>query len=186
MSMRIIAGSLRGQILKGPKTLEITRPILARVKKSFFDILMPIFIEKPVNFLDLFSGTGCVGIEAISRGSEIVYFVEREKEMYQCILDNLAKCKVSDKSKVFCTEVFAFFETYNGEHFDIIFAGPPYPANLCNEILSTFIDSKVFNKETILVLQHGPKENVLDENKVLEKFRTKLYGDTILEFFKVK
>ncbi|MDR0677043.1 MAG: 16S rRNA (guanine(966)-N(2))-methyltransferase RsmD [Elusimicrobiota bacterium] len=183
--MRIIAGNLKGCFLKGPKTLEITRPILARVKKSLFDILTPIFREKKsLRFLDLFSGTGAVGIEAISRGADTVFFVEKDREMYKCILDNLEKFKIFEKNKVFCTDVFDFFKNYNGEPFDIVFAGPPYQEKLCNKILSCFADSKVYNKDTILVLQHGSRESVIDENKVLEKFRTKFYGDTILDFFK--
>jgi 16S rRNA (guanine966-N2)-methyltransferase len=184
MSIRIIAGDLRGFVLKGPKTLEITRPILARVKKSLFDILMPYFRRENVKFLDMFSGTGCVGIESISRGVEKVFFIERDKEMYECILNNLKYCKKEENATVYCTDVFDFLETYRGEKFDIIFAGPPYPANLCNNILNALTISNVLKEDSVVILQHSSKENILDKTECLEKFRTKVYGDTILDFFK--
>jgi 16S rRNA (guanine(966)-N(2))-methyltransferase RsmD len=184
MSIRIIAGECKGFILKGEVAGEITRPILARVKKSLFDILSPDL--KDANFLDLFCGTGSVGIEAVSRGAKKAIFVDKDKNVNKCVKINIEYCKITDRCEVYSCDIFDFFKTYSNIKFDIIFAGPPYPANLCNNILKNLAETKFLKPETMIVLQHQIKEPIAEDQGIFQKVREKIYGDTKLSFFKIK
>ncbi len=184
--IKVLAGSLKGRILKFPENPDITRPIMARVKKSLFDIISMYFTQKNINFLDIFSGTGQIGIEALSRGAEFATFVEKDKTMAECIKSNLLKCKVETKSNVINMDAFDFLEIYSNSKgfFDIIFLGPPYPINISNDLLNLLDKNNILGKDGIIILQHSKHEITLDKTKNFIKFRTKIYGDTVLDFFK--
>lgn len=186
MGIRIIAGECKGFILKGQVNGETTRPILARVRKSLFDILSP-YLKNAV-FLDLFCGTGSVGIEAVSRGAQKAVFVDKNRDVNKCVKINIEYCKITDKCEVYCCDIFDFFKTYKNSKFDIIFAGPPYPANLCNDILKGLNENgKNFLKpDTLIILQHQIKERISEEQNIFYKIREKIYGETKLSFFRIK
>jgi 16S rRNA (guanine966-N2)-methyltransferase len=183
MAIRVIAGECKGFMLKGPSG-EGTRPILARVRKSMFDILNPYLAG--AKFLDMFCGTGAVGIEALSRGAESLVAVEMDKSVVDCVNWNLNYCKMTDRAQVFCADVFEFIKSYNGEKFDVVFAGPPYPAYFCEKILEGLDDCKFLKNSTNIILQHYIKEITMEDTKKLKKYREKKYGDTILSFYEVK
>ena len=181
MSIRVIAGECKGFMLKGPPG-DGTRPILARVRKSMFDILNP-YLENAM-FLDLFCGTGAVGVEALSRGAKKLVAVELDKKVYKCVMDNLVYCKMSERAEIFCADVFEFMGVYDKEKFDIVFAGPPYPAYFCNRILKGLNECKFLKEDTIIILQHYMKEDTPEKFEKLVKYREKKYGDTKLSFYK--
>lgn len=182
--IKILAGNLKGRMLQTPSSMILTRPIMARVKKSLFDILTPYFIDKKINFLDVFSGTGQIGIEALSRGAMFSTFVEKDKLMSELIKNNLLKFKIENKWNVFNMDAFDFLETYSGNLFDIIFLGPPYPLNISNTIMKLLDQNDILSKDGIIILQHSKREIVFEKTTKFIKFRTKIYGDTILDFFK--
>ncbi|MCP4481674.1 MAG: 16S rRNA (guanine(966)-N(2))-methyltransferase RsmD [bacterium] len=182
MAIRVIGGECKGFMLKGPPG-EGTRPILARVRKSMFDILTP-YLKDSV-FLDLFCGTGAVGIEALSRGAQSLVSVELDKRVCDCIRWNLNYCKMIDESEVICTDVFEFLRAFDRQKFDIVFAGPPYPAYFCEGILDALDHCHFLKDNTVILLQHHIKEILPEETKKLRKYRDKKYGDTILSFYKI-
>ncbi len=190
MPIKIIAGDFKNFVLKSTIETEITRPILARVKKSLFDILSPNL--KNANFLDLFCGTGAIGIEALSRGAAKATFVDKDKKGCKCTTENIRLCKVTEKANLFCMDVFDFLGNFASEKFDLIFAGPPYPFNFVNKILEALVNSNILHDETIIIIQHEKREKVLEcvnnvsKNKKLLKFREKVYGHTILSFWKIE
>ncbi|MFC1546136.1 16S rRNA (guanine(966)-N(2))-methyltransferase RsmD [bacterium] len=182
MAIRIIGGDKKGFFVKGPKGVK-TRPILARVRKSLFDILRPCITGS--NFLDLYSGSGSVGIEAVSRGSEHVVFVEKDKKVCVCLKGNIEHCRVGDVSTLVCGDVFRFINTAQ-EKFDIIFAGPPYSVLLADKTLHELSDSSILKENTIVIIQHSIKEKIDETTHCLKMYRQERYGETTLSFFSMR
>ncbi|MFH1715170.1 MAG: 16S rRNA (guanine(966)-N(2))-methyltransferase RsmD [Elusimicrobiota bacterium] len=182
MAIRIIGGTLKGRILKAPKGIDITRPILARVRKSFFDIMRPYL--DGAGFCDLFAGSGAVGIEAVSRGVLSVVFVDKDREACKCIANNIKYCKIEENCEIHCDDVFKFLEKADSA-FDVIFAGPPYPLFYGEKALVSLSGSKVLTQDTKIIVQHSQEEKLSEHINNLICYRREKYGDTILSFFKV-
>lgn len=122
--MRIIAGTARGHSLKVPR--EVARPTTDRVRESLFGLLSAV--TEGANVLDLFAGSGALGLEALSRGAASCVFVEQHRGACKTISENLAKTKFSE-GRLVNREVFAFLKGERNS-FDLIFADPPYPDGL--------------------------------------------------------
>ena len=121
--MRVIAGSARRLLLKTPKGLE-TRPTSDQIKETLFNILMPYLYD--ANFLDLFSGSGGIGIEALSRGCKSAVFVENSKAALKCIEDNIKNTHFEELSTVYPMDVFSALNQLELKTvFDVVFMDPP-------------------------------------------------------------
>lgn len=134
--MRVVSGSARGRRLKTPENYDI-RPTTDNVKESLFNIIQ--FELEGRRVLDLFAGTGQLGIEALSRGALSATFVDRDREAVKIVKENLKTCGFS--ARVHNEEAVGFLK--RGERFDVIFVDPPYDANLYESVLETikFIDN---------------------------------------------
>ena len=121
--MRVIAGTARSMPLKCIEGLD-TRPTTDRIKETLFNMLQP---EIPgCRFLDLFGGSGAIGIEALSRGADYAAFAENNRKAYDCIGDNLAFTKLADRARVFFMDALGALRVLEGEEpFDIIFLDRP-------------------------------------------------------------
>jgi len=179
--MRVISGAARGrQLLFPPKSK--ARPTSDRIKEAFFNILAPVTGK---TFLDLFAGSGSIGIEALSRGAGFVGFIEKETSHCDYINKNLLRCGFTGNYDIFRTEVKKAIPLLKkkGVHFDILFADPPYEAGLIEETLGQFTDGKLLTSGSTIIFQHSVREepdweremslNLLDQRK---------YGDTLLTF----
>ena len=122
--MRVIAGTARSMPLKCIEGLD-TRPTTDRIKETLFNMLQP---EIPgCRFLDLFGGSGAIGIEALSRGADFAAFAENNKKAYECILANLAFTRLADRSRVFFMDALGALRVMEEDGpFDLIFLDPPY------------------------------------------------------------
>lgn len=158
--MRIISGQRRGLKLN---TLEgeNTRPTLDRVKESLFNILMAKGIEY-VNILDLFAGSGNLGLEALSRGGEFAVFCDNSSKACEIIRENIEKCKFSDKSKVFNLEYNKCLEKLVNENikFDIIFLDPPYNKGLGISAINLISELDLLNENGYIILETNIEENI--------------------------
>lgn len=164
--MRVIAGTRRSMPLKCPKGMD-TRPTQDRTKETLFNVLQTEIAGS--EFLDLFSGSGAIGIEALSRGARHATFVENAKPAIQCIKENITFTKFSDDSTIMEMDVFSALERLRGhEEFDIIFMDPPYMLEIephliqrkhpFLSILFTVLDKKrTFLSNTVVLLNknHG-------------------------------
>ena len=132
--MRVIAGKARGTKLAAPDGLE-TRPTADRIKESLFNMIASDLYD--CRFLDLFSGSGGIGIEALSRGAREAVFVDLSKGALKCIRLNIEKTKFGDKSAVLNTSVEAAFNQFkqHNRKFDIIFMDPPYNKDIIGDTL---------------------------------------------------
>ena len=120
--MRVITGSARGTRLQAPEGLS-TRPTAERVKAALFSIIQGEIEGRRV--LDLFAGSGQLGIEALSRGAKRAVFVDSGKEAVKVIRDNVKRCHLEDQSTILCTDYASYLSSCR-EHFDLVFLDPPY------------------------------------------------------------
>jgi len=156
-SMRVISGTAKGRKLYAPKSHNI-RPALDKVKEAIFNILFDV---QGVNVLDLFAGTGAVGIEALSRGAAHCTFVDMSHEAITIIKKNIELCGFTN-AKIFPHPVSVAIE-YFGKHnekFDLIFVDPPYLKNLVNPTLEKIAGSGILAPDGRIIVEHHPKETI--------------------------
>ena len=134
--------------------------------------------------LDLFSGTGSLAIEAISRDALCVTAVEMNKKSVDIINRNLQLLKISEV-EVLTQDVFKFLKRYAGEPFDLVFCDPPFTEKLAHILFTELAGSKVYGPETIIVTESAGKEQLLDEYLPLTRFDKRDYGDKIVSYYRV-
>jgi 16S rRNA (guanine966-N2)-methyltransferase len=190
--MRVIAGKARGTRLAGLKGADI-RPTLDRVKESFFNKVGP-HLEGEA-FLDLFAGTGSMGIEALSRGAEKVVFVEKNHRAQNLIYSNLERCHFgpdgvdSEEKNWILLKYDALHALHildeRGYRFDIVYVDPPFPDDLYSDCLMALSRSQLLTESSLVVVEHHSK-------KALEKKYDKLVfqverrlGDSCLTYYQI-
>lgn len=172
--MRVIAGKAKRIPLVAPPGND-TRPTTDRIKETLFNILQDDIYD--CRFLDLFAGSGGIGIEAISRGAKNAVFVENDKTAQKYIRQNLEKTKLSDQATVIQTDVIAYVSRFSGgDPFDIIFADPPYRKGFEERLLTALASSKAVSDETIIIIESAmdTETDFIDED-VYEVERIKDY-----------
>ena len=191
--MRIIAGTHRGRKIFSVPKEKFVKPISARIRQSFFDIVRPRVPGAVM--LDLYAGVGTVGLEALSRGAAKVVFVEKEGLCVKTIERNLEHLGFSEKGKVLKADVLSglkwleHFSDYKG--YDLIFMGPPYrtsenlPLAYSVRTLELLAEAGIADPAAVIAVQHHKKEEVAAPAG-LEHTRREKYGDTYVDFFRVK
>ena len=178
--MRVIAGKAKGRKLRSVPG-DIARPITDRVKESLFNILGDMLVD--ALFLDLYAGTGSVGIEALSRGARLAVFVERDRRAIKTIKDNLQIAALAEQAKVVRDDVFRFLSKESPERFDLIYIAPPQYKGLWSKTLLA-LDGKGFLAEDgLAIAQIYPKEYKDLELKSLSLVDQRKYGSTMLCFY---
>lgn len=180
--MKVISGILKGRTIKG-YNIEGTRPTMDRVKESIFGSIQNYIQDSIV--LDLFAGSGNLGIEALSNGSEYCYFVDNNKECIKCINDNLNKFNINNKSKVIFKDYNKALEYFkdNNINFDLIFIDPPYKYENINDIVNIITKYNLLNNNGILVLEFKYDNLMLDSN-IYTLHKSKKYGDKFVFIYK--
>jgi 16S rRNA (guanine(966)-N(2))-methyltransferase RsmD len=181
--MRVIAGIAKGRRLKSPRT-EGTRPILDRVKVALFDILGSVV--DGATFLDLFAGTGSVGIEALSRGATKAIFIDHSVEAVKVINENLALTGLRQHSEVLRKDAFKFLEQVKGQKFDIIYIAPPQWQGLIPAALQAIDRTSLISDKGLAITQQHPKEAIPVDLTSLHVAMERKYGDTLLTFYTVR
>ncbi|MCX7843014.1 MAG: 16S rRNA (guanine(966)-N(2))-methyltransferase RsmD [Clostridia bacterium] len=181
--LRVISGTARGHKLKTPGG-NATRPTSDRVKESLFNIIAQYIYDSEV--LDLFSGTGSLGIEALSRGAASAVFIDISSECAGIIRHNLEHTKLIQKAEVLIGDVCATVQKlgFNGRKFDIIFMDPPYNRQFIQKTLN-FIDSCGIIKQDGIIIAERHRDDMLPKSVGgLKLAREEKYGDTVLSFYK--
>jgi 16S rRNA (guanine966-N2)-methyltransferase len=176
--MRIIVGRFKGMTIEAPRGL-LSRPPLAVIRESVFNIIGPSIGGKSV--LDLFAGSGSLGIEALSRGAARVHFVDSAKRSVQMITRNVTKLGVADTSTVTRDDVLAFIRKYNREPFDLVFVDPPFLSGKVAETLAALHTSGLISAQTMVVTRiHWREQFPLPETYTLVKKRK--FGESVVFF----
>ena len=178
--MRIIAGTARGTKLTAPAG-QNTRPTSDRVREALFNIIADRL--HGAMFLDLFAGSGAVGLEALSRGAGFAVFADIKQECARIIRRNAEKIKLEDKTRILHMEAekavsFCAREVYK---FDIIYLDPPYETTFITEALTAMEKSEIIAPNALIVAEHGGSE-ICEVVAGFTVSRVKRYGDTVLTF----
>jgi 16S rRNA (guanine966-N2)-methyltransferase len=186
--MRIIAGSLRRRTIEAPAGLA-TRPTSDRLRETLFNVLAPRMMG--ANFLDLYSGSAAVGIEALSRGAAQVTFVERAPTALKVIRGNLEKLGVGEGFRIEASSVAAYLRRVRPgveQGFDVVFLDPPYDAadeyGLSLGLLGGAAMGLVA-EAAVVIAEHRRKEVLNEEYGTLQRTRLLLQGDAALSFYAV-
>ncbi len=153
--MRVIAGTARSLPLKTIEGLD-TRPTTDRIKETLFNVIMGYVPE--AKFLDLFAGSGGIGIEALSRGADECTFVELNPKAVACIEDNVTFTRFKDKSQIIKADAVSYVRGLKKIDYDVIFMDPPYEKGLEKQVLSVLKD-KEFSVDTLIVIEAALNED---------------------------
>jgi len=185
MGLRVISGSRRGRKLLTVKGMS-TRPTADRMRESLFNILSNRVIGSHI--LDLFAGTGALGIEALSRGATSAVFIDKEKEALFIIERNLEICRLGEQSKVLKWNIATNLKCLEGKEpkFDMVFMDPPYDQGLAQKALANLYQSNSVTNGAIVVVEHSPAEPVSENLFGFEMTDQRRYGRTCFSFFHVQ
>jgi 16S rRNA (guanine(966)-N(2))-methyltransferase RsmD len=183
--MRVVAGTAKGRKLKSPASSG-TRPVMDRVKTALFDILA--YRIRDTRFLDLFGGTGSIGIEALSRGAAEATFIELDGQAIRCIRENLAITLLADRAQVLRTDAFAFIRQANisARRYDIVYLAPPQYQGLAARALVELDATQLVPADGLVIAQIHPRERSdLDALHLqrLQRIDERRYGSTLLVFY---
>ncbi len=180
--MKVRGGKYRGARLKMKPGKKI-RPATSRVKSAIFDIL-PHNLEG-ILVLDLFAGSGALGIEALSRGALGAVFVDQSQRSAQILKANLKKLGCEDKSQVLIKKASSAINqlALEGAKFDLVFVDPPFDQNLSSTTLAHLSQSGILEEEAIVVARHSPREQVQEKYARLILRDQRKYGDSLVSFY---
>lgn len=179
--MRVIAGTAKGHKLVAPDSPRV-RPALDKVKGAIFNILFDV---SGTRVLDLFAGSGAVGIEALSRGAASAVFVEEWDRAIDAIRRNLAHTKLEDRAEILRARVDAAIRRLakTGELFNLVFVDPPYLKALVNPTLALLAASPLVAPGGLVIVEHHPKEPV-EPPAGLSLTDSRKYGQTCISFLR--
>jgi 16S rRNA (guanine(966)-N(2))-methyltransferase RsmD len=178
--MRIIAGKFGSRHLKGPPPAGI-RPTSDKLRETLFNIL-GARVEGAV-FLDGCAGVGAIGIEAISRGAELVYFVDHSRKACQMIRQNLASLEIKDGFKIIEMDILRALRNVETA-FDVAFIDPPYDSDdIYAKALQWFGASSQLRPEGLLIFEHSRRKVLPEPSGALQKIRSLVQGDAALAFY---
>ncbi len=176
-AIRIISGKFKGRKLKPPSDYKI-RPTLDSVKESIFNVIGSRI--EGSNVLDLFAGTGSLGIESLSRNCNLVYFVDESFESINLIRYNVTCLKIeNEKYKIIRSDVLEFLQSYVNSKWDIIFIDPPYKieSGIMRKIFGVLSEKRVSRADTLIVYEYFFKRDVREEIEGLKKIKESHFGD---------
>ncbi|MFC1988879.1 16S rRNA (guanine(966)-N(2))-methyltransferase RsmD [Chloroflexota bacterium] len=178
--MRVIAGKAKRHRLQVPKGTP-TRPATDLVRGAIFSILENLTGDWEW-VLDLFSGSGALGIEALSRGAGWVDFVDREQKCCAIIKDNLEKTRLSEQAHIYCCSVTKALSFLDKEY-DIILIDPPYSDSSIGNVIEQLATSKLVGKDTTVVVTHSPHLTLNPSYDILNLIKEHRHGDSYIALY---
>lgn len=181
--MRIIAGKKKGLNIK---TIDgdSTRPTRDMVREALFSILTNKIYNS--RFLDLFAGSGAIGIEALSRGSTFAVFTDINYKCVRVIEENITKAGFSEQAQVYNADYKLALKKLKENKFDIIYIDPPYNKGMGIDAIEKISEYQLLSEDGVLILETDTNEEVPNEIGIYEKYNNKRYGRNILNLFRRK
>lgn len=179
--MRIIGGVFRGRKLRSAAGSNI-RPTADRTREAIFNILAPRV--RGSNVLDLFAGTGAFGIEALSRGADSAFFIDRYRESISVLRRNLKAISLESRSNVLQWNIANNLDCLRTHQtpFNLVFLDPPYNKNLIISTLSNLHNSRSVERGACVVIEHSQQESVAFDERIFKQFDQRKYGKTLVSF----
>jgi len=179
--LRVISGVCRGRRLKAPRGMA-TRPTADRVKEAVFNVLAQQVRGSRV--LDVFAGTGALGIEALSRGADEAVFIDNNRAAWQALQDNLQSSGLWEQSSVFYGDFAKVLPRLTGG-FDIIFLDPPYNQGLVAPAAMLVVAGRLLRADGVLVLETNSGQRELPDIRQLKLLKESNYGDTAVIYYEI-
>ncbi len=181
--MRITAGIHKGRKLASLPGIG-TRPTSGKVREAIFNICRPVVAD--ANVLDLFAGTGALGLEALSRGAGKAVFVDSDRRGIEIIRKNIAACRETDRTTVIRADITANLNMLPaaGIHFDIVFMDPPYLSHAVHPALHNLAATGTLTTGARVIVEHDPYENIPEEMAGMQLIDRRKYGKTLVTFLK--
>ena len=186
--MRVISGKYRNRKLFFPKNLK-TRPLKDSVRENIFNIIehskkINVLLKKS-NILDLYSGSGSFGLEALSRYASQVIFVEKDQDAFKSLEKNIKNLNLEENTSLFKQDIFDFFENYKiSVKFNIVFIDPPYSDNNLKKIFNKIQNKKILDNDYIIITHREKKINSLNFSGDVNIIEKKTYGRSEIFFLK--
>ncbi len=183
--MRVIAGSAKGKRLKAPSGKE-TRPITDMIKEALFNVIGPNIQD--AHFLDLFSGSGSVGIEALSRGAAEVFFIDNNPAAVRIIYENLDNCNFIDDYEVYCNDVLRAVNILhkNGAKFDYIYIDPPFTVEgIFMDVMEKLDKVDILKPQGSIIIRTRRYKELPDTMSRLTRYRHNYYGESAMHYYSV-
>lgn len=181
--MRIVGGTARGRVLQAPQDAEIIRPTADRVRETIFNVLGQTCEDLEV--LDLFSGTGALALEAISRGATRATCVDSGKEALALIAANAESLGFSGQLDVLAMPVTKGIQRLRGRGFNLVFSDPPYKLRAAVDVLTRLELERVVAVGGVVVLEYSKAEPVPDDVGLMHREDERTFGDTIVSIFRL-
>lgn len=183
--MRIISGKFRSRPLKTPQGLDV-RPSSDRLRETLFNVLSAAGGLENSRWIDLFAGTGAVGIEALSRGADYVYFVEKAKKIARIVEDNLKSLGAEPQAEILTSDAMTALKQLEGiEAVDFVFFDPPYrEEGAYLGVLRVLADSTLLKPTSIVIAEHTKHFDLGDGVNDLRRYRSLKQGDAVLSFYR--
>lgn len=181
--MRVVAGTVKGIPLKAvPGTS--TRPTTDKVKESIFNMIGPFFDGG--NALDLFAGSGGLGIEALSRGIDKVIFTDKDRKAVDTIRANLEKTRLTDQAEVYKTDADRALKAIKKNNIQarLMFLDPPYHMEKAYGLMDKAAEMGILTEDSIVVCEHAKEVELQDRTVFFERFKKELYGTTIISIYR--
>lgn len=182
--MRIISGNNKGKRLFAPKDMSV-RPTSDKIKEAIFNMIG--YIDEESTVLDIFAGTGNMGIEFLSRGAKSCYFVDSSHKSISFVKRNISDCKLESKSNIFVADYEKAIKMLGKQNlkFDYIFADPPYHLNCTKNIIELIFTNDLLEKDGLLIIECDKSEKMFEnvEQNMLE-YKEKIYGRTRIGLIK--
>lgn len=190
--MRIITGKFKGKALFSPPKNITLRPTSDKVKEAVFDTIRDAV--KDSFFLDLFAGSGAMGLEALSEGAKFVAFIDKNGVAIQTLKKNVYLLSAQNNVSIMKRDVLATLKNYQKieekitEKFDIIFLDPPFPSLLAGKVVKMLSNFPLLKNDSIVIAEHSTSEKLPQEivgKNILEKIKEKKYGKIAVTYYKV-
>ncbi|MBR2569689.1 MAG: 16S rRNA (guanine(966)-N(2))-methyltransferase RsmD [Paenibacillus sp.] len=181
--MRVISGSARGRTLKAVPGMN-TRPTTDKVKEALFSMIGPYFEGGVV--LDLFAGTGGLGIEAISRGMDKAIFIDMDTKAIDTIRYNVKVASVESKAEIYRNDAKRALKVLEkrGSQFDLVFMDPPYRYTDADQLLATMIEGQLLGEDAVIVIEHDSAHQYPETIQSFTSWKQAKYGDTTLSLYR--
>ena len=184
--MRIVGGKYKGKKIDFPK-IQNVRPTQDKVKEAIFNILT----DKDIigaKVLDLFAGSGSLGLEAVSRGAQKAFFVDKDPKSIASIKKNIKSLECQDNTEVFRTDYSIAIKKaqQNGLLFNIIFLDPPYYKDLAKKALLNIVQYDILSSYNITIIEHSKRDTIPESINNIKLVVQKKYGDTFVSFYRKK
>jgi 16S rRNA (guanine966-N2)-methyltransferase len=183
--VRIIAGKFRSRPLKTPQGMDV-RPSSDRLRETLFNVLAAGYHVEGSRWIDLFAGTGAVGLEALSRGAAYVYFVEKAPKVARITQENLKSLGAEDEAEIVTADVNSGLRSLEGvDPVDFVFLDPPYrEEGAYLAVLRILSDSPLLKPDAVVIAEHTKHFDPGDGVTPLQRYRTLKQGDAVLSFYR--